>query len=77
MKFNDLPYSRPDVDAMIVRLNDYAVQFENDSAGTAVNYAALNEAVCTVRSCPASKEALDGSWKKDIEKDFRKRQRRK
>ena len=53
-----------------------AVQFENDSVGTAVNYAALNEAVRTVRSCPAAQEALDGSWKKEIEKDYKQRARR-
>ena len=52
-----------------------AVQFENDSAGTAVNYMALNEAVRTVRSCPAAKEALDGSWKKEIEEDVQRRHR--
>ena len=53
-----------------------AVQFENDSIGTAVNYAALNEAVRTVRCCPTSKAALDGSWKKEIEKDYKRRSRK-
>lgn len=53
---------------------DRAVNYECDSAGTAVNYRALNKAVSRVREadCCAS-VALDAGWKKEIEADYKKR----
>jgi len=52
---------------------DHAVNYESDSAGTALNYRTLNEAVSKVRACPQMAAALTADWKKDIEKDYQKR----
>ena len=53
---------------------DRAVNYECDSAGTMVNYKALNKAVSRVREadCCAS-AALGVEWKKEIEADYKKR----
>ncbi len=48
---------------------DRAVNYQCDSEGTALNYEALNDAISAVR-CNA---ALDSSWKKRIDKDYKKR----
>jgi hypothetical protein len=51
-----------------------SVTYECDSRGTMVNYQALSKAVSRVREeecCPAM--ALDSSWKKEIEEDYKKR----
>lgn len=53
-----------------------AVRYECDEKGTQVNYRVLNEAVSRVRSsaAPCACEALDASWKRDIEADYEGRQ---
>lgn len=48
---------------------DFAVDYRCDSAGTQLNFEAINAAVCNVRaSCPVGRE-----WKERIEEDFRSR----
>ena len=51
---------------------DRAVRYEHDSAGTALNFKVVSEAVCTMRSAAP----LKAGWKDEIDKDFRKRHRR-
>ncbi|MCQ2446902.1 MAG: VWA domain-containing protein [Clostridia bacterium] len=46
-----------------------AVNFHNDSVGTALNYEVLGEAVCELRAA----RPIKASWKKKIEKDFKER----
>ena len=48
---------------------DRAVNFVNDAAGQALNYAEVSEAVRTVRACAP----LTRSWKNRIEKDYQAR----
>ena len=48
---------------------DKAAKYQCDSEGTALNYEVLNDAISAVR-CNA---ALDSSWKKRIDKDYKKR----
>ena len=48
---------------------DRAVNFVNDPMGQALNYAEVSEAVRTVRSC----RPLTGSWKQNIEADYKAR----
>lgn len=48
---------------------DRAVNFHNDSKGTALNYEALGEAIATVRYGAA----LDESWKERIDEDYKER----
>ena len=48
---------------------DRAVNFHNDSKGQALDYAGVSEAVRAVR-CNAP---LSGSWKKEIEEDYKTR----
>ena len=50
-------------------MEDRAVTFRNDAAGQALNYASMDEAICTVRS----HKTLERSWKARIEKDFEER----
>ena len=45
---------------------DRAVNFVNDGAGQALNYAEVSEAVRTVRSC----RPLTRNWKSRIEEDY-------
>lgn len=52
---------------------DYAVNFENDSAGTQLNYEVLSQAVSQVRACCAMPQCLNAGWKTKIEKDYKKR----
>ena len=52
---------------------DRAVNFHNDTVGTALNYAEVSEAVCQVRmSAPLGRD-----WKEKIEEDFRSRKSRR
>lgn len=56
---------------------DRAVRYECDETGTAINYKVLNKAVSRVRAsatCPSM--ALSKDWKKEIEKDYKKRHKR-
>ena len=48
---------------------DRAVRFVSDSAGQALNYAEVSEAVRTVRACAP----LTRRWKEKIEKDYKSR----
>lgn len=48
---------------------DKAANYQCDCEGTALNYEVLNDAISAVR-CNA---ALDSSWKKRIDKDYKKR----
>ena len=48
---------------------DRAVNFHNDAQGQALNYAEVSEAIRTVRACAP----LTGSWKNNIERDYRSR----
>lgn len=52
-----------------------AVNYNCDSAGTAVNYRALSKAVSRVRHCSADEMdvALGCEWKEEIEVDFKSR----
>lgn len=50
---------------------DRAVNYECDTAGTAVNYKALSKAVSQIRASAS----LSEDWKKEIEEDYRKRHR--
>ncbi len=51
---------------------DRAVTFENDSQGVAVNYRVVEETLSFMRSAPVMSE-MDGTWKNEIEQDFRSR----
>ena len=48
---------------------DHAANYHADSAGTAVLYEAMNEAVYNVRSC----RPMDASWKKNVDADYKRR----
>lgn len=53
-----------------------AVNYQCDEAGTALNYAVVEETVSMVRSCPAEalRETLStGKWKSRITEDYQKR----
>ena len=52
-----------------------AVNYNCDSAGTAVNYRALSKAVSRVRHCSVEEIdlALGCDWKEEIEEDYKKR----
>lgn len=54
---------------------DHAVNFENDSHGTQLNYEVLSRAVSQVRANACMPQALSMEWKEDIEKDYKKRHR--
>ena len=49
---------------------DKAVDYKNDSEGTALNYEVLNETISYMRTCSAP---LRKDWKKRIEDDYRHR----
>lgn len=51
---------------------DRSVTFENDSRGVAVNYRVVEETISCMRAAPCMSQ-VDGSWKKEIEEDFRSR----
>lgn len=48
---------------------DRAVNYHADSVGTKMNYEALSDAVCCIRQS----KPLKSTWKKSIERDFKKR----
>lgn len=48
---------------------DRAVNYQCDSAGTALNYEVLGDAICAVRS----NAPLSADWKKRIDEDYKKR----
>ena len=50
---------------------DRAVDYRTDAAGTALNFATVDEAITTVRE----HRALNAGWKKAIEKDYKSRGR--
>ena len=52
---------------------DRAVNFHNDPLGQALNYAEVSDAMIRVRSCAP----LDGSWKRRIEEDYKRRKGRR
>ncbi len=56
-----------------------AVNYNCDSAGTAVNYRALSKAVSRVRHCSVEEIdlALGCDWKEEIEEDYKKRSGRR
>lgn len=56
---------------------DHAVNFECDSAGTRLNYDVLSRAVSSVRVNACLSEAVPACWKEEIEKDYKKRHKRK
>ncbi len=51
---------------------DRAVNFHSDAVGTAVNYAAVSNAIGNVRGG----HSMTAAWKKSIEEDYRKRKKR-
>ncbi len=53
---------------------DYAVTYQCDEEGTALNYAVMEEAIHHVRCCSAP---LEASWKARIDEDVRRRGRRR
>ncbi|MCU6762744.1 Uncharacterised protein [uncultured Roseburia sp.] len=55
---------------------DRSVTFQNDSEGIALNYRAVEETLSCMRAAACMAD-VDGSWKKDIEKDFKKRNQKK
>lgn len=56
---------------------DHAVNFECDSAGTRLNYDILSRAVSSVRANACLAEAVPACWKEEIEKDYKKRHKRR
>ena len=50
---------------------DRAVRYQSDSAGTALNYEVIGEAVSCLRACPGA--PLAAGWKDRIVADFKKR----
>ena len=51
---------------------DRAANYHSDSVGTRLNYEAVSAAVSAVRASAP----LDGSWKGDIDRDFRRRKKK-
>lgn len=51
---------------------EFAVNYHADNKGTKLNYQAVNEAVTMMRSG----KKIDRSWKEEIERDFRQRNKR-
>ena len=51
---------------------DRATNYHSDSAGTKLNYDAMDKAICAVRS----NAPLSSDWKRDIERDFKKRSKK-
>ena len=48
---------------------DRAANYHADSAGTAVIYEAVSEAVCSVRAC----KLMSADWKQKVDEDYKKR----
>lgn len=53
-----------------------SVNFENDSAGTELNYRVLNEAVSSFRACTAPEPRMADNWSDAIKDDYEKRHNR-
>ena len=53
---------------------DRAATYHSDSAGTALNYEVLSDAVSDMRACPASAR-IGAGWKSRIEADFKRRKK--
>lgn len=51
---------------------EFAVEYHADAEGTQLNYQVLSEAVASFRTG----KSLDRDWKKDIEKDYKSRDRK-
>lgn len=56
---------------------DHAVNFECDSEGTRLNYDVLSRAVSSARANACMAQAVPAGWKEEIEKDYRKRHKRR
>lgn len=54
---------------------DRSVTFQNDSEGIAVNYEAVGEALCQMRSALPAAAPMGAEWKEKIEKDYKKRRK--
>ena len=53
--------------------HDRAAAFENDSDGVQLNYEVITETISAMRACaPAAR--IDGTWKKKIDDDYKKRE---
>lgn len=52
---------------------DRSVTFCNDGEGVALNYEVIGDTISDMLRVPAIKESIDGSWKRRIESDYRKR----
>ena len=53
-----------------------AVNFENDSEGTQLNYEVLNMAVANYRACQAAKPQMDDNWSVEIQEDYKRRHKK-
>ena len=53
---------------------DRSVTFQNDSQGVATNYHVVGQTLSFMRAAPCMAQ-MDGSWKKEIEEDFKKRKK--
>ena len=51
---------------------DHAANYHADSAGTAVIYEAMNEAVCNARAC----RPMTADWKKSVDADYKTRDKK-
>ncbi|HIT06524.1 MAG TPA: VWA domain-containing protein [Candidatus Scybalocola faecipullorum] len=54
--------------------HDRAAAFENDSDGVQLNYEVITETISAMRAC-APTSRIDGTWKKKIDDDYKKRRR--
>ena len=54
-----------------------AVNFENDSEGTQLNYEVLNVAVSNYRACKAAKPQMADNWAEEIQADYKRRHKKK
>lgn len=52
---------------------DRSVTFQNDSQGIRTNYRVVGETISQMRCAPAAAAPMGSEWKKEIEKDFKKR----
>lgn len=52
---------------------DRAVNFENDSEGTNLNYRVLSNAVSGFRACKAAAPCVADNWSEEIQVDYKKR----
>ncbi len=52
---------------------DRSVTFQNDSQGIETNYEVVGRTLCQMRAAAPAAPRMGAEWKKDIEKDFKKR----